>query len=703
MVLTSIEHVAQKLERIHARAAELMRGDKPTEPLGEDDRLASVELRLPGLTRTFGLSALEADIVVCLLAAECDPYFRLLLRATQRELGRPCLEIGTIVELLGLSFRDFPEVKRAFAPPAPLRRWAIVEYDDGNETVPLVSHKARIDARVAGHLLGEDQLPAGMALHRPDDGGDAGAPPALAERVQQARQRGEPLVVELVGRSSAACEALVRRIARALSCALVTLDAGELEAAQLGHRLAALRREAHLGAAMPVLLRWDALAVRPLASASEEASAAQAAKPKLPAALTRWIDDHDDIMFLVGEEQEPLLGRHAQSLVTVTVPFPSPHERARLLEEALAVRGLAPAPDVDLATVTRRFALDAPLITIAARAADEAARARERDTRIVQHKELVDACRRQVRHDLKSVAERVEHSHRWEDLVIPVDVYESLREMISYVRHATKVYDEWGFGGRHGVSQGVSALFAGPPGTGKTMCASVMARELDMELFRVDLSRVVSKWIGETEKNLSKVFDEAQHSNAIILFDEADSLFARRTEVKSSVDRYANLEVNYLLQRMEAFGGVTILTTNFEDAIDSAFKRRLTFKMRFEKPDAEARGALWEKMFPASCVLAPDVDVATLGGLYEMSGGNIRGAAIRAAFLAAEASSPITMAICRQAAEREAREMGVLIRSSAQARPATERDNDDEPPPPTGEPRTPTSARLVPITHPRRS
>src|SRR5436309_6157026 len=170
--------------------------------------------------------------------------------------------------------------------------------------------------------------------------------------------------------------------------------------------------------------------------------------------------------------------------------------------------------------------------------------------------------------------------------------------MIAYLRHAAKVYEEWGFSARHSLAMGVSALFAGPPGTGKTMCASVMARELDMELFRVDLSRVVSKWIGETEKNLGRVFDEAQRSNAIILFDEADSLFAKRTEVKSSVDRYANLEVNFLLQRMEAFSGVTILTTNFEDTIDSAFKRRLTFRIRFEKPDADARGALWEKMFP---------------------------------------------------------------------------------------------------------
>src|SRR5207237_6386358 len=210
-----------------------------------------------------------------------------------------------------------------------------------------------------------------------------------------------------------------------------------------------------------------------------------------------------------------------------------------------------------------------------------------------------------------------------------------LREMIAYVRHAGQVYEQWGFGARHSLAMGVSSLFAGPPGTGKTMCASVMARELDMELFRVDLSRLVSKWIGETERNLAKVFDEAEQSNAIILFDEADAMFAKRTEVKTSVDRYANLEVNFLLQRMEAFSGVTILTSNFEDSIDSAFKRRLTFRLRFEKPDAAARAALWQKMIPRSAPLSPDVDFDRLGARFDMAGGNIPNAAVRAAFLAA--------------------------------------------------------------------
>jgi SpoVK/Ycf46/Vps4 family AAA+-type ATPase len=351
-------------------------------------------------------------------------------------------------------------------------------------------------------------------------------------------------------------------------------------------------------------------------------------------------------------------------VANVEVPFPSPSRRAALLQDALAKYGGKVDPEVDFAALARHFALDPARLEIAARAAIELAAEHEIPVGV---RELRESCRHQLRHDLKSLAVRVTNSHKWEDLVIPVDVYDSLREMVIYVRHAERVYDEWGFGARHSLAQGVSALFAGPPGTGKTMCASVMARELDMELFRVDLSRVVSKWIGETEKNLGKIFDEAARSNAIILFDEADALFAKRTEVKSSVDRYANLEINFLLQKMEAFSGITILTTNFEDTLDSAFKRRLTFRMRFEKPDAEARAALWGKVFPANAALAPDLDLIRLGALYELAGGNIRNAAVRAAFLASAAGEPIDMKVCMLAAEREAREMGLLVRSAIEA------------------------------------
>jgi SpoVK/Ycf46/Vps4 family AAA+-type ATPase len=314
---------------------------------------------------------------------------------------------------------------------------------------------------------------------------------------------------------------------------------------------------------------------------------------------------------------------------------------------------------------------------------------------------LTEACTRQLRHDLKSVAVRMVNNHSWSHLVVGEDVRRTLREMIAYVRHAGRVYEEWGFAERHSLSQGISALFSGPPGTGKTMCASVIARELGMELFRVDLTQVVSKWVGETEKNLARVFDEAQRSSAIILFDEADSLFAKRTEVKSANDRYANLEVNFLLQRMEAFGGISILTSNHEDAIDQAFTRRLTFRVRFEKPTAEERGLLWSKMFPPGAQLADDVDAELLGRLYDLSGGSIRNAAVRAAFLAADQERPIDLRACLEGAEQECLEMGHLVRSFVDGIDDAAVEPSEAPPPPPPVPMAGRAGacRPIPITH----
>jgi hypothetical protein len=630
----------------------------------------------------------------------------MLLRAQQREHGQPWLEVGTVAELLELAPERMPELGAALAPDAPLCRWALIERDEGEVELPLVSARIKIATRLAQHLVGNDRLPEGLSLQVAAPATDealrvASAP--LARRVARALEAGDGLVVEIVGRPNTGRARLAGAIAEAAGRPLVTLDLAHGDAARrLAWRLGEAGREAELHRALLCLRNWDAALV---SSAGRDEGQGAPPTLRMPPELARFFEQLDTVVLLVAEERQPLAGLHAPMLVHAEIPFPTPSERARLLAESLQKSGLEPAPDIDLASIMRRFALDPRRIEVAAREAAELTFERDAQARTVGHAELVEGCRHQLRHDLKSLAVRVDTSHKWEDLVIPVDVYDSLVEMIDYVRHAHRVYEQWGFAGRHSLSEGVSALFAGPPGTGKTMCASVMARELDMELFRVDLSRVVSKWIGETEKNLSKVFDEAQHSNAIILFDEADSLFAKRTEVKSSVDRYANLEVNYLLQRMEAFGGVTLLTTNFEDTIDTAFKRRLTFRMRFEKPDAEARAALWRKVFPSACALSADFDADMLGRMFEMSGGNIRNAAVRAAFFAAANDTPVDQATCLRAAEREAREMGFLTHALPRV-VASDGDGDDEPPaPPPSMPEPPPPApraRTIAITHPRK-
>jgi SpoVK/Ycf46/Vps4 family AAA+-type ATPase len=271
---------------------------------------------------------------------------------------------------------------------------------------------------------------------------------------------------------------------------------------------------------------------------------------------------------------------------------------------------------------------------------------------------------------LGGLGQRRDTSQRWDDLVLGDDTLAAVREMIARYEHRRRVYETWGFGRKLGNGLGLSALFHGPPGTGKSMVAHLVARELGLDLYHVDLSRIVSKWVGETEKNLAALFAASEAGHALLLFDEADSLFAKRTAVKSSNDRYANLEVNYLLQRMEAFAGITVLTTNHDTAIDDAFRRRLSFRVEFPAPERDERERLWSTLLPAEAEVSPDLDFATLADSFDLTGGFIRNAVVRAAFLAADEDGPIAMRHLERAAALELESAGRVV-SNGRRRLAT--------------------------------
>src|SRR5258706_14867497 len=264
---------------------------------------------------------------------------------------------------------------------------------------------------------------------------------------------------------------------------------------------------------------------------------------------------------------------------------------------------------------------------------------------------LWDACRIQARPGLDDLAQRIEPAANWNDLVLPEAQQQILREIAAHVRRRAIVYETWGVGARGACGLGISALFAGASGTGKTLAAEVLAHELRLDLYRIDLSSVVSKYIGETEKNLRRVFDAAEEGGAVLLFDEADALFGKRSEVKDSHDRYANIEVSYLLQRMEAYRGVAILTTNARDSLDNAFLRRIRFAIQFPFPGPEERREIWRRIFPEALPTA-NLSIEKLARL-NVAGGNIRNIAINAAFGAARDSSAVTMAHILAAARGE--------------------------------------------------
>jgi len=338
--------------------------------------------------------------------------------------------------------------------------------------------------------------------------------------------------------------------------------------------------------------------------------------------------------------------------VQIDLPISSIGERTEQWTQLAAAAGLVIDEPQELAT---RFTVGPgtirKVVSAVARAApwdtDHAI-----DTELRQHLQIA----------LGTVATRVTRLARWSQMVLPAAIADSVAELIARVRHRRTVYDLWGFDAAM-AARGIAVLLQGSPGTGKTLLASALASELGLDLYRVDLAGVMSKWIGETEQNLARVFDAAEQGQAIILFDEADALFGRRTEVRTSIDRYANLEVNYLLQRLDAFDGVAILTTNLGTAIDPAFQRRMTFRLTLPFPDAAARERLWRVHLPSTMPMAAGIDLGGLARRYEMSGGFIRNAALRAAFLAAQDQSSLTQLHLERAIRAEFRDGGKLEKS----------------------------------------
>jgi hypothetical protein len=356
-------------------------------------------------------------------------------------------------------------------------------------------------------------------------------------------------------------------------------------------------------------------------------------------------------LVLPADHNAPLDPGH----VVIELPAIDEGERLVVWRDALADAGLV----ADAARLASRYRLGPGSIhrTIAATrervigsdangAIDQYIR-QTRDARLGQH------------------ARRVERLATWDRLVLPTDIVDSLRELVSRVRHRRTVFEAWGMDRVMSTSRGLTALFSGPPGTGKTLVAGVIARELGLDLYQIDLSKMMSKWIGETERNLATIFDAAEDGQVILLFDEADSLFAKRTEVRSSNDRYANLEVNYLLQRLDAFEGIAILTTNASSSIDAAFKRRLSFRLSFPFPDEDTREELWRVHLPPQLPTQGPLALDRLAHKYQLSGGYIRNACLRAAFLAAQDETALTQHHLDRAVALEYAELGKLSNSGA--------------------------------------
>jgi hypothetical protein len=626
-----------------AAAVSLMRATEDMVMASERSRTGRLT-PLDVLARDFHLSQIAVAILFAIVAPRLRGELARLYGILANDPGRPLVDEYLLGQILGAGFAQ--QIARELDGDRPLRRYGLVRVAAGDRPFaglaidPLVVRyianqspegepDQHLKVRVVDRDLSELQLPRALAIK--------------AVRFLAGAREDEPVRIVVRGRTGCGRHTLLTSLAARAGRSLGIIDLSTIprDASRAAQILEAVLRRAMLRGLLPCIDGLELIS-------SEDPDT----KIQLGAALR----NHPGpiAIRLPTEAQIPL----EPGYLLLDVPQRNEQRRGESWTIALDRHHIELPETGELAA---RYRVGPGIIE---RVCAEVSRRPERPgTPAAWMRELDDAVRQHLENRLGTTANRVTRLASWADIVLPEDITDSLLELTARVRHRKIVYEQWGFDRSMTTSRGITALFQGSPGTGKTMVAGVIARDLGLELYRVDVSRITSKWIGETEKNLGSLFDAAEDGQVLLLFDEADSLFAKRTEVKTSVDRYANMEVNYLLQRLDSFEGIAILTTNFGSAIDPAFKRRLTYRVTFPFPDEEMREQLWRSLIPQQVPVAGTIDFAGLSQRFRLSGGYIRNAALRAAFLAAEEGSSLTHEHLERAIRMEFREIGKLAES----------------------------------------
>ncbi|MBE9079841.1 ATP-binding protein [Romeria aff. gracilis LEGE 07310] len=589
---------------------------------GTESSYEGQPLALDLLSRCFGLSEFERGILLLCAGMELDGAWPELCRTAS---GSPYPTFGLALSLFESAAWE------ALTPSAPLRQWQLIEVGGGNA---LVSSLLRIDERILHYLTGvqylDQRLQRLMAAVR-STGLLVPSHERLIVQIEQTwtQTLGSELpVIQLIGGDSASLRTVAAETCDRLGLALQALPAAALPTdwQQLKTLKTLCEREYSLNR-MAVLLSCEDL----------EIDAAR------QGAVSTWIDSLNLPLIVTSRDRRP---QRQRPIVSLEVDHPTAAEQRQLWQTGLGQysnQHVNPGT-ASISTLVTQFNLSPSAIRTVCLQSRTAETAQPPET-------LWNLCRAQARPQLDEMAQRIEARATWDSLVLPEKEQQIIQEISSHVAQRSRVYEDWGFGRQSGRGLGISALFSGASGTGKTTAAEVISRDLQLDLYRIDLSAIVSKYIGETEKNLRRIFDAAEGGGAILLFDEADALFGKRSDVNDSKDRYANMEVSYLLQRMESYRGLAILTSNLKNAMDQAFLRRLRFVVQFPFPDAKQRAEIWRRVFPADTP-TEGLNCDRLAKL-SIAGGNIRNIALNAAFIAASADQPVMMKHLLQAAKQE--------------------------------------------------
>jgi adenylate kinase family enzyme len=605
--------------------------DEQALTLAADAGTIDADARLAAAAERLGLDALDAAVLAVCAAPELHPRYGFLFAYLQDDVTRRLASPRLVADLLAGEGVGRSDVLECFGPRTRLAGTGAIRLLPSDTPLALADRPVKVSDRLAAFVLG-----AGDGL------GDASAGVPVRRVPVEAHAEGRGEAVEEVARLLAADTHLplvvcgpdaAAIVATAAGAPLLLVDVRDLE-----------RDEVIADATLACLLEGRLLCLDGL----DDLNPAERAR------LVRAIDERPDRTVVLGRSRAEALALSDRPVLLVDVPMPTFAERREAWER---FAGTAEPDDV-----AAKFRLSIDQI----RAAAEVSRiaAHSRGTGSPDHAELDMGARYASSSRVGELAARLDPGYRWEDLVLPDRQKELLQSISAYLRHRDRVLSEWGYERTVARTQGLKVLFAGESGTGKTMAAQVLAAELGLEIFRVDLATTVSKYIGETEKNLERIFTAADGSNAILFFDEADALFGKRSEVSSSHDRHANIEVAYLLQRMEAYPGAVILATNFKRNIDDAFIRRLDFVIDFPFPEAEDRKRIWQLVLPPEAPRADDVDLDFLATRFKLSGGAIRNCSLAAAFQAADDDTAIRMRHLVRAVAQEYGKQGRLTLES---------------------------------------
>jgi len=625
----------------------------------ENSRKKGIMLNLPMLAEIYGLTPFETDTILISTAPELDTKYEQLYAYLRNDATKKQPGVDLILRLLCNTTEDAIHARRYFHAEAQLfknRMIRLVE-EPGDRGKSLLSRSVKADDRITNHILGFNPIDATIApftrLIQPRRDLDG---VMLAEELQSRvrgitgrwKETGGRMTCLLQGPYGAGKKTVSEKICGELGVSLLIVGIRALISVEAGFEDSVSRifREAVLQDSAVYLEHFEELF-------SEDAKNVFHRN-----IIFKVLEEYRGLAFIASVEEPKLGGELQKDLFKIEIPTPDYAMRKTIWEGRLNGRFGETAASV----LANKFKFTAGQINDAITSAEKLAVLEEREEMTIA--DIYSGCRAQSNQGLTALARRIKPKYGWGDIILPKEKAEQLKEVTNYVKNRGVVYYDWGFDDKLSLGKGLNVLFSGPSGTGKTMAAEVIASELRLDLYKIDLSMIVSKYIGETEKNLNRIFKEAEQSNAILFFDEADALFGKRSEVQDSHDRYANIEISYLLQKMEENEGIVILASNLSQNIDDAFLRRMHFTVEFPFPEEEYRYKIWKSLFPVKAPLSDDIDYGFLARRFKLAGGNIKNIVVNAAFLAAENSGVIAMEDVINATKREFQKIGKVCSQS---------------------------------------